>query len=158
MNCIDFDYILWTTDDGKRSWAKIKSTGETIELDKPTMRFLRAEEKRLWRAWAQEHFKKDDFEDGIRRSRAVSLEQLLFDSSPEPACLANPADFENEMIHLILEQQLKETLTGKQLEVYCLVIEDGVTIAECAQKCGISYQGIQSLLKGISKKAKFFME
>ncbi len=40
----EFDYDLWTTEDGK--WmVRIKSTGEVTEVDREVMKALRAEEK-----------------------------------------------------------------------------------------------------------------
>ena len=45
---IEFDYDLWTTEDGK-CMVRVKSTGEVTEVDRKVMRILRAEEKRLRR-------------------------------------------------------------------------------------------------------------
>jgi hypothetical protein len=46
---IEFDYDLWTTEDGK-CMARVKCTGEETEVDRSTMRILRAEEKKLRRS------------------------------------------------------------------------------------------------------------
>ena len=41
---IEFDYDLWTTEDGK-CMVRVKITGEVTEVDRKVMRILRAEEK-----------------------------------------------------------------------------------------------------------------
>ena len=41
---VEFDYDLWTTEDGK-CMVRIKSTGEVTEVDREVMKALRAEEK-----------------------------------------------------------------------------------------------------------------
>lgn len=46
---IEFDYDLWTTEDGK-CMVRVKITGEVTEVDREVMKALRAEEKRIRRA------------------------------------------------------------------------------------------------------------
>lgn len=46
---IEFDYDLWTTEDGK-CMVRVKITGEITEVDREVMKALRAEEKRIRRA------------------------------------------------------------------------------------------------------------
>ena len=48
----EFDYDLWTTEDGK-CMVRVKATGETVEVDRGVMKALRAEEKRLRRSFAE---------------------------------------------------------------------------------------------------------
>ncbi len=45
----DFDYDLWTTEDGKYM-VRLKRTGEVTEVSHETMKYLRAEEKRVRRS------------------------------------------------------------------------------------------------------------
>ena len=47
---IEFDYDLWTTEDGK-CMVRVKITGEVTEVDRKVMRILRAEEKRIRRSY-----------------------------------------------------------------------------------------------------------
>ena len=49
----EFDYDLWTTEDGK-CMVRIKATGEVVEVDRTVMQVLRSEEKRLRRALSSE--------------------------------------------------------------------------------------------------------
>lgn len=41
---VEFDYDLWTTEDGK-CMVRVKITGEVTEVDREVMKILRAEEK-----------------------------------------------------------------------------------------------------------------
>ena len=56
---IEFDYDLWTTEDGK-CMVRVKSTGEVTEVDRKVMKMLRAEEKRIRRSMPAS---KDDGDD-----------------------------------------------------------------------------------------------
>ena len=47
---IEFDYDLWTTEDGK-CMVRVKRTSEQCEVSKETFRILRAEEKKLRRSF-----------------------------------------------------------------------------------------------------------
>ncbi len=46
----EFDYDLWTTEDGKYM-VRVKSTGEVTEVERDVMRVLRAEEKKMRRSF-----------------------------------------------------------------------------------------------------------
>ena len=41
---VEFDYDLWTTEDGK-CMVRIKATGEVTEVERTVMQVLRSEEK-----------------------------------------------------------------------------------------------------------------
>ena len=45
---VEFDYDLWTTEEGK-CMVRIKATGEITEVERSVMQVLRSEEKRLRR-------------------------------------------------------------------------------------------------------------
>ena len=47
---VEFDYDLWTTEDGK-CMVRVKATGETTEVDREVMKALRNEEKKLRRSY-----------------------------------------------------------------------------------------------------------
>ena len=44
----EFDYDLWTTEDGK-CYMRVKRTGEQCEINRETMRLLQSEAKRIQR-------------------------------------------------------------------------------------------------------------
>ena len=50
---IEFDYDLWTTEDGK-CMVRVKSTGEVTEVDRKVMKILRTEEKRIRRSYGSD--------------------------------------------------------------------------------------------------------
>ena len=47
---VEFDYDLWTTEDGK-CMVRVKATGEVTEVEQKIMKVLRAEEKRIRRSY-----------------------------------------------------------------------------------------------------------
>ena len=63
---IEFDYDLWTTEDGK-CMVRVKRTGEVSEVDRKVMRILRAEEKRIRRSYGSDNSSED--EDGAEEKR-----------------------------------------------------------------------------------------
>lgn len=70
----DFDYDLWTSPDGK-CFVRVRSTGEVSEISEETMKFLRAEEKRLFR---EQELKKNLNSDDLRiKTKASMLEQII---------------------------------------------------------------------------------
>ena len=50
---IEFDYDLWTMEDGK-CMVRVKATGEVTEVDREIMKALRAEEKKLRRSYGSD--------------------------------------------------------------------------------------------------------
>ncbi len=66
---IEFDYDLWTTEDGK-CMVRVKITGEVTEVDREVMKALRAEEKRIRRALRSNE---GTVKDGIAHQRTFSL-------------------------------------------------------------------------------------
>ena len=62
---IEFDYDLWTTEDGK-CMVRVKRTGEVSEVDRKVMRILRAEEKRIRRSYGFGNTSED--EDGAEKT------------------------------------------------------------------------------------------
>ena len=53
---VEFDYDLWTTEEGK-CMVRIKATGEITEVERSVMQVLRSEEKRLRRTISPEQGK-----------------------------------------------------------------------------------------------------
>ena len=49
---VEFDYDLWTTEDGK-CMVRVKITGEVTEVDREVMKILRLEEKQMRRGVPQ---------------------------------------------------------------------------------------------------------
>ena len=77
---IEFDYDLWTTEDGK-CMVRVKRTGEVSEVDREVMKVLRAEEKKLRRSYGADSTSED--ENGEKSSDSV----LSLDALPDDGWL-----------------------------------------------------------------------
>lgn len=67
---VEFDYDLWTTEDGK-CMVRVKITGEVTEVDREVMKILRAEEKMLRRSYGSDGASED--EDGEEKTSDAVL-------------------------------------------------------------------------------------
>ena len=56
---VEFDYDLWTTEDGK-CMVRVKITGEVTEVDREVMKILRVEEKRVRRSYGTDDVYADE--------------------------------------------------------------------------------------------------
>ena len=65
---VEFDYDLWTTEDGK-CMVRIKATGEVTEVERTVMQVLRSEEKRFRRAMSLDQ---EADRDGISKPTILS--------------------------------------------------------------------------------------
>ena len=74
---VEFDYDLWTTEDGK-CMVRVKNTGEVTEVDREVMKILRTEEKRLRRSYGFDNSSED--EDGVEypSDAVLSLDACVF--------------------------------------------------------------------------------
>ena len=68
----EFDYDLWTTEEGKYM-VRVKATGEVTEVGREVMKALRAEEKRMRRSFAAESLDDEQVEGG---NTVLSLDAL----------------------------------------------------------------------------------
>ena len=74
---IEFDYDLWTTEDGK-CMVRVKCTGEQCEVNRETFRSLRLEEKRIRRSYAKpETFGEDAGQDVYKRQAITGSTAFL---------------------------------------------------------------------------------
>lgn len=90
---VEFDYDLWTTEEGK-CMVRIKATGEITEVERSVMQVLRSEEKRLRRTISYTHNPHGDcsIDDENRcRKRLKSTEIKGFRGLPsKPEAARNP--------------------------------------------------------------------
>jgi hypothetical protein len=118
----EFDYDLWTTEDGK-CMVRIKSTGEETEVDREVMKALRAEEKWLRRRMTGAPVPGDE----EATTTILSLDYVSYEGGEDmsPAWLESPENIENEVLVQLLETELRRSLTEKQLSFYeeCLMVE-----------------------------------
>lgn len=92
---VEFDYDLWTTEDGK-CMVRIKSTGEVTEVDREVMKALRAEEKWMRRKMTGAPVP------GAEEATAtvLSLDFVSFEGGEDmsPAWLEDPHDYAEDMM------------------------------------------------------------
>lgn len=148
----EFDYDLWKTEDGKYM-ARVKATEEVCEIDADTMRFLRAEEKRLRRSYT-----------GCSQTLPLKEPVLSLDSFNQeigdslfPPCLESQGDLEKIVMANILVERFLAELTPKQLGVYKNCILGGKNFAEYGKELGFTRQDIHVCITAIRKKAKKFL-
>ena len=109
---IEFDYDIWTTEDGK-CMVRVKRTGEVSEVDRKVMRILRAEEKRIRRSYGSDNSSED--EDGAEKisDTVLSLDAMPEDDVKSAAWLADSRDCMEELITALKEKELLSILTEK---------------------------------------------
>ena len=107
---IEFDYDLWTTEDGK-CMVRVKCTGEQCEVNRETFRSLRLEEKRVRRSYAKsETFDEDD---GHKAGDSVLSLDVMPDGVETPSWLLDPHDCISEVEWKILEEGFLKILTTR---------------------------------------------
>lgn len=154
----DFDYDLWTSPDGK-CFVRVRSTGEVSEISEETMKFLRAEEKRLFR---EQELKKNLNSDDLRiKTKASICFPLSFDiysddENEDSVWLKSNENIEEDQADKENEKEFIEQLSDKQKEIFMCVLLGGETQAEFAKRKEIKIQSVNESIKYIRKKAKKF--
>lgn len=150
---VEFDYDLWTTEDGK-CMVRIKSTGEVTEVDREVMKALRAEEKWMRRKMTGAPVP------GAEEATAtvLSLDFVSFEGGEDmsPAWLEDPHDYMDEVITKQLEQDFLTTLTAKEKDVYLHCVQGGKSQQQYADVSGLSASRVCKLVGAVRKKAKNF--
>jgi len=146
---VEFDYDLWTTEEGK-CMVRIKATGEITEVERSVMQVLRSEEKRLRRILSSEQ---DPSKEGKTVLTVLSL-NLLPENMADSTWLADTRDYTEEITTKMLERILRESLTPTQYGIYKACILNGISYKAYADQMGVSYQSVQNAIRLIQKKAK----
>lgn len=139
-----FDYDLWTTnDDGvKRYWVRIRATQEVVEVDLKTLRFLRAEEKKIYRA----------IEDARNNAGTVLSYEVFEDEEISGEWLIDEKDLETQVLMQSEIDAVVKTLTPKQFLVYKNCMLEGMELREFARKNNSSYSTVKDIRDAIRKK------
>ena len=146
---VEFDYDLWTTEEGK-CMVRIKATGEITEVERSVMQVLRSEEKRLRRILSSEQ---DPSKEGKTVPTVLSL-NLLPENMADSTWLADTRDYTEEITTKMLERILRESLTPTQYGIYKACILNGISYKAYADQMGVSYQSVQNAIRLIQKKPK----
>ncbi len=156
---IDFDYDLWTTEDDK-CMVRVKRTGEVCEVDRTTMRLLRAEEKKLRRSKTGVPIIGTSGATEDERASVLSLSFVSIEGGEdmEPSWLIDPNNMVEEIIFQMQEEEFRNSLTEKQLDVYVNCILRGQSQRQYAEANGVAQQTVSCVVVSIRKKAKKFFE
>lgn len=150
---IEFDYDLWTTEDGK-CMVRVKLTGEVTEVDREVMKVLRAEEKKLRRSYTGGN--SDDTEEAEGKNSILSLDALPDDDVKTSAWLVDPKDFTQDVMNELLEAEFIELLTPREKDVYAFCVRNEGEQSEYASLSGLSISRVSKIMSAIRKKAKKF--
>lgn len=139
-----FDYDLWTTNDEgiKRYWVRIRATQEVVEVDLKTLRFLRAEEKKIYRA----------IEEARNNAGTVLSYEVFEDEEVSGEWLIDEKDLETQVLLQSEIDAVVKTLTSKQFWVYKNCILEGMELREFARKNNLSYSTVKDIRDAIRKK------
>lgn len=152
---VEFDYDLWTTEDGK-CMMRVKATGETTEVDREVMKTLRNEEKKLRRSYDTGGSSASGDEEETQPSTILSLDAMPEDDVKSSAWLADPNDGIKDAELRMLEAEFMETLTSVQLNIYKACITSGQTPTDYARTHNMRRQSVNDAITLIRKKAKKF--
>ena len=153
----DFDYDLWTSTDG-RYFIRIKSTGETCEINHETMRLLRNEEKKLRRELQGITISVPSGKEKVSIPIIMlSLDSATTDANVQSSWLEDPTDYEEVAITGMMEQEFSKLLTAKQRDVFIKCLIGGMSLTEYANENGTSVVATHHIIGYIRKKAKIFL-
>ena len=150
---IEFDYDLWTTEDGK-CMVRVKQTGEVCEVSRETMKILRNEEKKLRRSMPGVPVIGCEEE----KTTLLSLDYVSYEGGEDmsPAWLADPLDFENDALFHIRLKEFKAVLTPLELSVFeCCIVRD-LTMRGYEEEFHVDKSKVSRAKKSIQEKYKKF--
>ena len=148
---VEFDYDLWTTEDGK-CMVRVKITGEVTEVDREVMKILRAEEKMLRRSYGSDGASEDEDGEEKTSDAVLSLDAMPEDDVKSATWLADSRDCMEELITALKEKELLSILTEKQRELYLAMTREGLTLREFARRKGIGIRAAFDLKAAVQKK------
>ena len=156
---IEFDYDLWTTEDGK-CMVRVKRTGEISEVDREVMRILRAEEKRLRRSKQGVPIFGTEGKTTEERASVLSLNYVSHEGceDSEPYWLIDPSSMEESIMFWMSEKAFRASLTPKQLDIYLNCIIGGQSKIKYAAANNMQRQSVYNAAELIRKKAENFFK
>lgn len=156
----DFDYDLWKDADGK-CFARVRSTGEVCEISNDTMRFLRCEEKRIYRELdLKKSLDSENINDKTKASimYPLSFETADDENNDDSSWLQSDENLEEEQTAKDLEERFMKLLTGYQKEVFLFVLKNGESQIDFAKRKGVTSQSVRNVIRKIQEKAKNFFD
>ncbi len=157
----NFDYDLWTTnDDGvKRYWVRIRATQKVTEVDLETIRFLRNEEKKIFRK--TEISNQNDTINVFTDSKIgiiypMSLEFDNNNNDGDTAWTITTIDVETLIIEKEQMESFVSSLTEYQQKVFKAIFQQGESQTDFAKQHNVSSRSVRYVIDSIRKKAKQF--
>ena len=140
----EFDYDLWTTETAgeKKYWVRVRRTNEVVEVNLETMRFLRNQEKALYRAISSS------------KDSMLSLDALDENDEKTEEWLIDKYCFEDDILFEIIEEEFLKNLTEHQREIFLKVIKNDESRACFARKNDVCFRTITRHIEMIRKKYK----
>lgn len=154
---IEFDYDLWTTEDGK-CMVRVKRTSEQCEVSKETFRILRAEEKKLRRTLADRPLCTCEKEE--IKTNVLSLDYLYVEGEEEmeAAWMEDPERTEDIIMTKLLEEEFTNSLTPIQYDVYIKCLCGGMSLLAYAKHNELAFSTVKDIRDAIRKKFKKIFE
>ena len=146
---VEFDYDLWTTEDGK-CMVRVKITGEVTEVDREVMKALRAEEKRIRRALRSNE---GTVKEGTaHQHRTYSLSAVSENEMEKSDWLVDPtSDFANIEARLFVESAM-EMLSPLEQEIFLSCLLGEMPIRQFAERNGMRKSTAWDMANSIRKK------
>lgn len=157
---IDFEYDLWTTEEGK-CMVRVRANKEECEVDRETFRLLRAEEKRLRRERTPVKREEDTNGEMLpagEKRHPLSLQTICSGENEDGEFwLADSEDFVDEIITLQILKAFWSQLTINQQEVLEKCLLGGQSLRSYAREKGCAYSTVKGIQDEIRRKFKKFL-
>lgn len=153
---VEFDYDLWTTEDGK-CMVRVKATGETTEVDREVMKMLRNEEKKLRRSYDAGGSTASEDGEKTQPSAVLSLDAVPEDDVKSSGWLADKEDFTDGVLTKLVIQDFRATLNSIHLAIFDQCLLGDKTIRAFAEEYGLRKSTVWDIANALRKKCKKFL-
>ena len=153
---VEFDYDLWTTEDGK-CMVRVKATGETTEVDREVMKMLRNEEKKLRRSYDAGGSTASEDGEETQPSAVLSLDAVPEDDVKSSGWLADKEDFTDGVLTKLVIQDFRATLNSIHLAIFDQCLLGDKTIRAFAEEYGLRKSTVWDIANALRKKCKKFL-
>ena len=146
----EFDYDLWAIEDNgrKRYFARIKATGEEMEVSLEVMRLLLSQEKQMRREYAKQK----------NIGTILSLDAICDNGNMDEAAwlLDTQQGVDSGILWADLKDGFCKTLTDNQRSVFNECLIKGKSQSKYAAEHGISGPTVNKQIRAIREKAKIY--
>ena len=153
---VEFDYDLWTTEDGK-CMVRVKATGETTEVDREVMKMLRNEEKKLRRSYDTSGSSASEDGEETQSSAVLSLDAVPEDDVKSSGWLADKEDFTDGVLTKLVIQDFRATLNSIHLAIFDQCLLGDKTIRAFAEEYGLRKSTVWDIANALRKNCKKFL-